>query len=60
MIRVPSVSANEELWARVVVPGRTSYVLDPGDEVLVAFEAGDQRAAYVLGKLWDGSDAPPE
>jgi uncharacterized protein involved in type VI secretion and phage assembly len=43
-----------------VVHGKTSYVLDPGDEVLVAFEAGDLRAAYVLGTLWGPSDAPPE
>jgi uncharacterized protein involved in type VI secretion and phage assembly len=59
-IRIPSVSADEDLWARVVIPGKTSYLLDPGDEVLVAFEAGDLRAPYVLGTLWDPSDAPPE
>jgi uncharacterized protein involved in type VI secretion and phage assembly len=59
-IKIPSLSADEELWARVVMHGRTSYVLDPGDDVLVAFEAGDLRAPYVLGTLWDSSDAPPE
>ena len=59
-IKIPSVFADEELWARVVVHGRTSYVLAPGDEVLVAFEAGDLRSAYVLGTLWDPSDPPPE
>jgi uncharacterized protein involved in type VI secretion and phage assembly len=58
-IRVPSVSTDEDLWARVVTHGKTSYVLDPGDEVLVAFEAGDMRVPYVLGTLWDQSDGPP-
>jgi hypothetical protein len=59
-IKIPSVSADEELLARVVTHGKTSYVIDPGDEVLVAFEAGDLRAAYVLGTLWEASDVPPE
>jgi uncharacterized protein involved in type VI secretion and phage assembly len=59
-IRIPSVSADEDLWARVVIQGKASYVLDPGDEVLVAFEAGDLRAPYVLGTLWDPSHTPPE
>jgi uncharacterized protein involved in type VI secretion and phage assembly len=59
-IRIPSVSTDEELWARVVVHGRGGYVLRFGDEVLVAFEEGDLRAPYVLGTLWDPSDAPPE
>jgi uncharacterized protein involved in type VI secretion and phage assembly len=30
------------------------------DEVLVGFEAGDPRRPYVVGMLWNGSDAPPE
>lgn len=52
-------------WARVATlmagPGRgTWFVPDPGDEVLVAFEAGDPRRPYVVGALWNGSDAPPE
>jgi uncharacterized protein involved in type VI secretion and phage assembly len=59
-IKIPSVSTDEELWARLVTPGRTSYVLRFGDEVLVAFEEGDLRAPYVLGTLWDPSDDPPE
>ena len=28
--------------------------------MLVAFEGGDPRRPYVLGGLWNGSDAPPE
>jgi uncharacterized protein involved in type VI secretion and phage assembly len=36
------------------------FVPDVDDEVLVAFEGGDPRRPYVVGGLWNGSDAPPE
>jgi uncharacterized protein involved in type VI secretion and phage assembly len=54
-----------EAWARLATlmagAGRGSwFVPDPGDEVLVAFEAGDPRRPYVVGALWNGQDAPPE
>lgn len=54
-----------QAWARLATlmagPGRGSWFIpDPGDEVLVAFEAGDPRRPYVLGALWNGQDAPPE
>lgn len=54
-----------EAWARLATmmagPDRGSWFIpDPGDEVLVAFEAGDPRRPYVLGALWNGQDAPPE
>jgi uncharacterized protein involved in type VI secretion and phage assembly len=54
-----------EAWARLATmmagPDRGSWFIpDPGDEVLVAFEAGDPRRPYVLGSLWNGQDAPPE
>lgn len=53
------------VWARLATlmagAGRgTWFVPDPGDEVLVAFEAGDPRRPCVVGALWNGSDAPPE
>lgn len=35
------------------------FVPDEGDEVLVAFEAGDPRRPYVIGALWNGQDKPP-
>jgi len=38
----------------------TWFVPEPGDEVLVAFEAGDPRRPFVLGALWNGTDATPE
>jgi uncharacterized protein involved in type VI secretion and phage assembly len=57
--------ARYEAWARVAVlmggsDRGTWFVADVDDEVLVAFEGGDPRRPYVLGGLWNGSDAPPE
>ena len=54
-----------EAWARLATlmggNNRGSwFVPDVGDEVLVAFEAGDPRRPYVLGGLWNGSDSPPQ
>ena len=47
-------------WARVVMPGLgATYGLialpEVNDEVLVGFEFGDPRRAYVLGGLWNGN-----
>ena len=54
-----------EAWARLATlmggKGRGSWFIpDPDDEVLIVFEAGDPRRPYVVGGLWNGSDAPPE
>ncbi len=54
-----------EAWARLATlmggNNRGSwFVPDVNDEVLVTFEAGDPRHPYVVGGLWNGSDAPPE
>jgi uncharacterized protein involved in type VI secretion and phage assembly len=54
-----------EAWARLgtLMAGSnrgTWFVPDTGDEVVVAFEGGDPRRPFVLGGLWNGSDAPPE
>lgn len=54
-----------QTWARLATlmggSGRGSWFIpEHGDEVLVAFEAGDPRRPYVLGGLWNGSDAPPQ
>lgn len=54
-----------EVWARLATfmagNDRGSwFVPDTEDEVLVAFEGGDPRRPYVVGCLWNGSDAPPE
>jgi uncharacterized protein involved in type VI secretion and phage assembly len=53
------------IWARVAAPFAGAdrgafFIPDVGDEVLVVFEAGDARRPYVIGGLWNGSDAPPE
>lgn len=68
-VRLPwspdSGGSSYEAWARLATlmagAERGSWFIpDPGDEVLVAFEAGDPRRPYVVGALWNGQDAPPE
>jgi uncharacterized protein involved in type VI secretion and phage assembly len=54
-----------EAWARVATlfagAGRGSWFIpDVDDEVLIAFAGGEPRHPFVLGGLWNGSDAPPE
>lgn len=54
-----------EVWARVAVlmggsNRGTWFIPDVDDEVLVVFEGGNPRRPYVVGGLWNGSDAPPE
>ena len=56
---------DESAWARIASPmagnNRGLFMLpEVDDEVLVVFEHGDMRFPYVLGGLWNGSDAPPE
>jgi hypothetical protein len=50
-------------WARVVSPAvgptQSPLQLEVGDEVLVAFEAGDPRRPFVIGKLWNGAPSAP-
>src|SRR5207249_10386938 len=58
-------SARYEAWARLstLMGGNNRgswFVPDVNDEVLVVFEGGDTRRPYVIGGLWNGSDAPPE
>ena len=58
-------SAQYEVWARLATlmggNNRGSWFIpDVNDEVLVVFEGGDPRRPYVIGGLWNGSDAPPE
>lgn len=54
-----------QVWARLATlmagDGRgTWFIPELGDEVLVAFEAGNPSRPYVIGALWNGQDAPPE
>lgn len=58
-------SGRYEVWARLATlmggNNRGSwFVPDVNDEVLVTFEGGDPRRPYVIGGLWNGSDAPPD
>jgi uncharacterized protein involved in type VI secretion and phage assembly len=53
-----------DLWARMasMMAGRnrgTWFIPDVGDEVLVAFERGDVKEAYVIGALWNAKARPP-
>lgn len=57
--------ARYEAWARLATMmggnNRGSwFVPDTNDEVLVSFEGGDTRRPYVIGGLWNGTDAAPE
>src|SRR5262245_48233297 len=58
-------SSRYEAWARLATlmggNNRGSWFIpDVNDEVLVSFEGGDARRPYVIGGLWNGSDAAPE
>ncbi|CAN5817490.1 phage baseplate assembly protein V [soil metagenome] len=58
-------SGQYEAWARLatMMAGNNRgswFIPDVNDEVLLMFEGGDTRRAYVVGALWNGSDAPPE
>jgi uncharacterized protein involved in type VI secretion and phage assembly len=65
-VKFPTLSEQHESdWARVVAPGagnqRGFWCLpEVGDEVVVCFEQGDIHRPYVLGGVWNGSDAPPD
>lgn len=53
----------ESAWARVAMPGAGKergffFFPEVNDEVLVAFEHGDFNHPYVIGGLYNGSDAP--
>ncbi|OCQ97364.1 type IV secretion protein Rhs [Nostoc sp. MBR 210] len=65
-VKFPTLTEEHESnWARVVSvgagPGRGFDCLpEVNDEVLVAFEHGDIHRPYVIGGVWNGTDAPPE
>jgi len=64
-LQLPQYADEPTDWARVVSPmagKERGFFFQPevGDEVLVAFENGDPRRAYVLGALWSKVDKPPQ
>jgi uncharacterized protein involved in type VI secretion and phage assembly len=68
-IELPFVNADDgpaaQAWARLStsMAGKNRgswFIPEPGDEVLVAFHAGDPRRPVVIGALWNGEDSAPE
>jgi uncharacterized protein involved in type VI secretion and phage assembly len=62
-VRVPEVESND-VWAELatLMAGNgygTLFLPDKGDEVLVAFEAGDLDRPYVIGALWGPGERAP-
>jgi uncharacterized protein involved in type VI secretion and phage assembly len=60
----PWTDGEETHWARIAteMTGRnygTYFLPEEGEEVLVAFEAGDRRRPYVVGSLWSRDRTPP-
>ncbi len=63
-VRFPYLGDQESYWAKVSSPmaGNNRGVFfrpEVDDELLIAFEMGDPRRAYVLGALWSKVDPPP-
>lgn len=53
-------SAPARVMMPMAGPRRGIYFLpEPGDEVIVAFEAGDMNQPVILGAVWNKNDAPP-
>lgn len=65
-VKFPTLTENHmSNWARVVSMGAgpkrgSDWLPEINDEVLVAFEHGDIHRPYVIGGVWNGTDAPPE
>jgi phage protein D len=63
-VRYPALDDQHEgWWARIATPsaGANRGVLMlpiPGDEVLLAFEHGDDEHPYIIGSLWNGNAQP--
>jgi phage protein D/phage baseplate assembly protein gpV len=65
-VKYPFLSSDHaSTWARLVAPGAGAergweWVPEVNDEVLIGFEHGDVHYPYVIGGLWNGTDAPPQ
>jgi uncharacterized protein involved in type VI secretion and phage assembly len=64
-VKFPTLTEDHtSTWARVVSMGAGAdrgfdWLPEVEDEVLVAFEHGDIHRPYVIGNVWNGTDAPP-
>lgn len=64
-VKFPTLTEEHESnWARVVTFGAgpdrgNDWLPEVNDEVLVGFEHGDIHRPYVIGSVWNGTDAPP-
>jgi uncharacterized protein involved in type VI secretion and phage assembly len=64
-VRFPHLDDQHSYWARLATlvagPNRGAFFRPQvDDEVLVAFEHGDPRRAYILGGVWSKPDPPPK
>ncbi|HET7514506.1 MAG TPA: phage baseplate assembly protein V [Gaiella sp.] len=64
-VQVSLPEFDEQVWAaRATLDAGdergTWFVPANGDEVLVAFESGDERRPVVIGSLWSSDQRPPE
>lgn len=65
-VKLPWFSESEETgWARIATPVAGSnygfyFMPKTDEEVLVAFEHGDIELPYIIGRLWNLQDSPPE
>ena len=65
-VKLPSFNENEETgWARIAQPSAGSgygfyFMPKVDEEVLVAFEHGDLDLPYIIGRLWNLREKPPE
>jgi uncharacterized protein involved in type VI secretion and phage assembly len=69
-VKFPTMPQNngaeiESTWARIAMPSAGKgkgfmFLPEVNDEVVVAFEQGDINRPYVVGVLWNGTDATPE
>jgi len=61
----PGLGLEDSNWSRVATPlaGKErgmQFMPEVDDEVLVAFDQGDVKTAFVLGYLWNGIDKNPQ
>jgi uncharacterized protein involved in type VI secretion and phage assembly len=65
-VKLPWFNENENTgWARIAQPSAGSnygfyFIPRVDEEVLVAFEHGDIELPYIIGRLWNLQDQPPE